>query len=42
MWVRGLRVMASPHTLKRKSRELLDAGWISTHGKGRGVFYRRK
>lgn len=33
---------ASPHTLKRKFRELLDAGWITSHGKGRGVFYRKK
>ena len=30
---------ANPHTLKRKFRELLDAGLIAAHGKGRGVFY---
>jgi len=32
---------ASPHTLKRKFRELVQAGLITAHGKGRGAFYRR-
>jgi Fic family protein len=33
---------ANPHTLKRKFRELIEAGLIAAHGKGRGVFYVRK
>ncbi len=33
---------ANPHTLKRKFRELLDAGLITAHGKGRGAFYQLK
>jgi predicted ArsR family transcriptional regulator len=33
---------ANPHTLKRKFRDLLDAGLIAAHGKGRGAFYVRK
>lgn len=32
---------ANPHTLKRKFRELVEAGLLTTHGKGRGVFYRK-
>jgi Fic family protein len=32
---------ANPHTLKRKFRELVQAGVITAHGKGRGVFYRK-
>ena len=32
---------ANPHTLKRKFSELVRAGIVTAHGKGRGAFYRK-
>ncbi len=33
---------ANPHTLKRKFRELVESGFLTPHGKGRGAFYRKR